>query len=484
MGNSEVGHNILGAGRSFAQGATLVQAALRSGELFRSETWRWLMEPLETGGTLHLLGLWSDGNVHSHLDHAYSLLDAVRHKLPRARVRLHLLLDGRDVGEQSALEYLEPAEHRFAEFREAGFDVRICSGGGRMVTTMDRYQADWRIVERGWRAHVLGQGRQTTSALEAVRAERAAHPQIIDQDLAPFVVAVDGRPVGTIEDGDAVICFNFRGDRAIEITHAFETPEGAFPHFDRERVPKVRYAGMMQYDGDLQLPARFLVSPPAIDHTLGELLARQGVRQLAVSETQKFGHVTYFFNGNNSGKFNPDLERYVEIPSDRVNFAERPWMKAAEITDAVLFHLDDFRADFVRVNYPNGDMVGHTGNLQAARLAMEAVDLCTERLVAGVLARGGICILTADHGNCDEMIERDKKTGALRKNERGGYRARTSHTTNPVPCAILGGGAGARFGWDRSVGRPALANLAATCLALLGLEAPADYEPPLVAPTR
>jgi len=472
MGNSEVGHNALGAGRVFDQGAKLVARAIDRGTLFEDDAWRWITEAAPNGGTLHLIGLWSDGNVHSHVDHAYALIDRAVADGFR-RLRLHILLDGRDVGQTSALAYVEPLEARLADLRAEGIDASVASGGGRMVTTMDRYEADWAIVERGWRAHVLGEGRRFASAVEAITAFRAERPGIIDQNLPPFVVGDADGPAGPIEHGDAVVFFNFRGDRAIEITRAFEAPEGDFAPFERGRVPRVRYAGMMQYDGDLRLPTRFLVSPPAIDRTLGEYLAKNGLRQLAISETQKFGHVTYFFNGNNSEPFDRELERYIEIPSDRVEFWERPWMKAAEVTDAALEAIDDLRPHFVRLNYANGDMVGHTGQLLPAIIAMEALDLCLGRLVEGILARRGIAIVTADHGNCEQMLQ--PGVGAERS-------PLTSHTLNPVPCVIVGGGAGERFVWA-APGAPGIGNMAATCLNLLGFEAPEDYLPSLVRAT-
>ena len=480
LGNSEVGHNALGAGRIFDQGAKLVTQAIASGAMFQGPTWRWLIEGVRPSGTLHFIGLWSDGNVHSHIDHAYAMIERARADgVPR--VRLHLLLDGRDVGETSALEYLEPLEAHIHAWREAGFDVAVGSGGGRMFVTMDRYEADWRIVERGWAAHVRGEGRLFRSASEAVRTFRVETPGVTDQNLPPFVVAdAAGSPIGRVRDGDAVVFFNFRGDRAIEITRAFETPAGAFAPFERGAVPAVRFAGMRQYDGDLQLPRRFLVTPPAIDRTVGEYLARAGRRQLAISETQKFGHVTYFFNGNNSEPFDAALERYVEIPSDRVDFWERPWMKAAEIVDRCLAEIDQFGPHFVRVNLANGDMVGHTGRLLSAILAMEAIDLSLGRLLAGLAARGGIAVVLADHGNCEEMIERDKKSGQLVRDPAGRFKPRTSHTTNRVPCAIVGAGSD-RLAWAAEVDA-GLSNIAATCLALLGLEAPDDYRRSLIVP--
>ena len=480
MGNSEVGHNAMGAGRVLAQGATLVGLAVASGAVFEGDTWPWLMAPARDGGTLHLVGLWSDGNVHSHVDHAYALLDRAVADGAR-RIRFHILLDGRDVGEVSALDYVEPLERRLAALREAGVDARVASGGGRMVTTMDRYEADWSIVGRGWDAHVHGQGRGFPSASAAIRALRAEQPGVGDQNLPSFVVTDVGGPVGPVRDGDAVVLFNFRGDRAIEITRAFEAGPD-FDAFDRGAAPTVRYAGMMQYDGDLGLPSRYLVAPPAIDRTLGEHLAHNGVRQLACSETQKFGHVTYFFNGNRSGRFDVATEDYVEVESDRVEFWERPWMKAAEITDVALSRIDAFQPDFVRLNFANGDMVGHTGVLRSAIIAMEALDLGLQRLVEGVTARGGICLVTADHGNCEQMAQRDKRTGApLAGSSPEGFTVHTAHTLNPVPFTLAGAGA-ARYRLDPTVTDPGIANLTTTCCQLLGLRSPEGYLPGLLAP--
>ena len=482
MGNSEVGHNAMGAGRIFDQGAKLVSQAVDDGSLFEGGAWRQVMGACAAGGTLHLMGLWSDGNVHSHVRHVYAMLDRAASEGAH-RIRLHLLLDGRDVGETSALDYVEPLERHLDQLRGAGVDARVASGGGRMITTMDRYEADWSVVERGWRTHVLGDAPGYGSITEAILSARGAKPGIIDQNLPPFVIDEGSGPVGPIVDGDAVVYFNFRGDRALEITRAFETPpEADFP-FARERVPQALYAGMMQYDGDLALPTRYLVEPPAIERTMGEYLARQGIRQLALSETQKFGHVTYFFNGNRTDPFDDELERYVQIPSDRVDFAEKPRMKAAEIARATLQHMDDFAPAFARVNIANGDMVGHTGNLAAAMEAMEATDQAVATLVEGVLARGGICIVTADHGNCEHMAERDKQTGALKPGRSPeGFKPATSHTLSPVPCIVIGDGDGTRYVWNDEIQAPGLANLSATCLNLLGFEAPSDYLPGLVKP--
>ncbi|MEY4581180.1 MAG: Phosphoglycerate mutase, partial [Pseudomonadota bacterium] len=350
MGNSEVGHNALGAGRVFDQGAKLVDSAIKTGALFEGEVWRTLTESCKRRDTpLHFIGLLSDGNVHSHIDHLLALLQrAAADGVKRARV--HVLLDGRDVSETSALSYVAVLEHALSAINQSPErDYRIASGGGRQTTTMDRYGADWRIVERGWNAHVLGEGRAFPSAEAAVAAFRSEQAGVIDQDLPPFVIVDErGTPVGRIEDGASVVLFNFRGDRAMELCQAFEQSE--FQHFDRKRRPDVIFAGMMEYDGDLHVPGRFLVSPPVIDNTLGEYLARNRLTQFALSETQKFGHVTYFWNGNRSGMFDANYEKYLEIPSDRLSFDLRPWMKAAEITDALIDELKKGELRHARLN--------------------------------------------------------------------------------------------------------------------------------------
>jgi 2,3-bisphosphoglycerate-independent phosphoglycerate mutase len=478
MGNSEVGHNILGAGRVFDQGATLVDAALDSGAAW-GETWDWLLAPCARGagggaggaGTpaLHLLGLLSDGNVHSHEKHVHTLLRRAAQDGCR-RIYVHTLLDGRDVPETSSLVYLDRLESVLAGLRaeHAGLDARIASGGGRMLVTMDRYEADWSIVERGWHAHVLGDARRFPSARSAVESYRAEKQGLSDQFLPPFVV----EPVVTVGDGDAVLFFNFRGDRAIEISRAFV--EDGFAKFDRVRRPAARFAGMMQYDGDTQMPPRFLVQPPAVERPVSEYLARAGISQFACAETQKFGHVTYFWNGNRSGAFDPATERYLELPSDRVPFEQRPWMKAAEVTDAVLAALRAPKPPrFLRVNFANGDMVGHTGDLEATVQAVEAVDLALRRILPEIEHLRGAALVTADHGNADQMFAVDEKSGE--------YTAAplTSHTTNPVPCYLVDPAGGARLRADPKAG---LANVAATLLELLGLEPPADYERSLLAP--
>jgi 2,3-bisphosphoglycerate-independent phosphoglycerate mutase len=477
MGNSEVGHNALGAGRVFDQGAKLVQEAVASGALFARPIWKQLTARVRgSGGALHFIGLLSDGNVHSHIDHLLAMIKQANTEGVE-KLRVHALLDGRDVPETSALLYVDSLEELLAGVnRQAGRDYRIASGGGRMRITMDRYEADWQMVARGYAAHVRGEGRAFGSAREAVLSYRDEQPGIGDQNLSEFVIVdASGKPVGPIRDGDAVILFNFRGDRAIEISQALEYAQ--LEKFERGARPDVLFAGMMQYDGDLQLPKEFLVPPPAIDRTLGEYLARNGVSQFASSETQKFGHVTYFWNGNRSGKFDDALETYLEIRSDTRPFEERPWMKAAEITDGLIDALSSQKYRHLRVNYANGDMVGHTGRRDAAVQAVEAVDLSLGRLLPVIERLGGAMIVTADHGNADEMYELDK-SGAIKIDDKGRRVVKTSHTLNRVPFLLYA--PGQKLEIDASQQDPGLANVAASVLHLLGFAAPEGYEESLL----
>jgi len=481
MGNSEVGHNAIGCGRVFSQGAKLVSTSIETGAMFEGATWKKMTANVkDRSSTLHFIGLLSDGNVHSHIDHLKAMILQAQ-KEGIKTVRVHTIIDGRDVGETSALDYIQPFEQFLLECSKAGFDYKIASGGGRMFITMDRYNADWTMVDRGWKCHILGEGRKFTSAEEAVLTYRKEIPGIIDQDLKEFVIAgSDGKPVGTVNDGDSVIFFNFRGDRALEMTAAFETKADAeFPYFDRKRVPAVEYAGMMEYDGDLHIPANYLVTPPAIDRTMGEYLVKSGVKTLAISETQKYGHVTYFFNGNKLGKFDDKLEDYVEIKSDVVPFEQRPWMKCAEITDYVLNAIESGKYDHIRLNFPNGDMVGHTGIFNAVVCSMEAMDLQLGRIRKSVEKAGGILILSADHGNSDDMYEHNKKTGDVSRKEDGTPKAKTSHSLNPVPGIIYDPEYKGEYKKELNEGL-GISSLASTVMNLLGFFAPEDYDKSLI----
>jgi 2,3-bisphosphoglycerate-independent phosphoglycerate mutase len=484
MGNSEVGHNAMGCGRVFNQGAALVSKSIETGAMFEGAAWKELVSNVKSkdGRTLHFLGLFSDGNVHSHLDHLKAMIKQAK-KEGVKKVRVHVLFDGRDVGETSALEYVDPFEAFLKELSDNSFDAKIGSGGGRMWITMDRYGADWSMVDRGWQTHVLGTARQFKTTREAVETYRKEIPGIIDQDLKEFVIAENGpdgkpSPIGTIEDGDSVVYFNFRGDRALEITAAFE--EDNFKKFDRKRRPNVCYSGMMEYDGDLHVPKRYLVDPPSIDRTMGEYLAASGVRTLAISETQKYGHVTYFFNGNRTGKFDDKLENYVEIKSDVIPFEQRPWMKCADIADQVMEAIGSGKYDFIRLNFPNGDMVGHTGIYQAVICSMEAMDIQLGRIAKAVEEAGAVMVITADHGNSDDMYEHEKKTGKVVLHTDGTPKAKTSHSLNPVPCIIYDPEYKGEYAnepkescLNEGLG---ISSIAATCIQLLGYTPPEDYD--------
>ena len=292
------------------------------------------------------------------------------------------------------------------------------------------------------------------------------------------MISDDGAtPVGAIQDGDAVVYFNFRGDRALEISQAFEDP--AFDKFERAPLPDVYYAGMMEYDGDLHIPNHYLVNPPEIDRTLGEYLAATGITQLAISETQKYGHVTYFFNGNRSGMFDPKTEKYVEVPSDVVPFEQRPWMQCALITDQVCDAIAEGKYQFIRLNFPNGDMVGHTGVYQAVQTSMAALDICLERLYNAVEKAGGVMIMTADHGNADDMYEHDK-TGAVKLDKKtGAPKRKTSHSLNPVPAIIFDPAYANEYSLTLKEGL-GISSIPATVINFLGYVPPADYDASIV----
>ncbi len=473
MGNSEVGHNALGAGRIFAQGAKLVNRAIADGSLFEADAWKTAIERATSGGTLHFLGLHSDGNVHSHNDHLYAMLRRAAEEGVRS-VAVHILHDGRDVPARSALTYIDSTEAVLAEIND-GYEVadyRIASGGGRMKITMDRYEADWEMVERGYRCHTHGEGRPSASATEAVET-MYGETEAGDQYLDWFVVVDDhGSPVGTMADGDAVILYNFRGDRAIEISRAYE--EDDFTPFDRHPAgggerPDLFFAGMLEYDGDTHVPKHYLVPPPSINRTMGQFLCAAGVRSFAISETQKFGHVTYFWNGNRSGYVDRELETYIEIPSDNVEFNKTPGMKLREITDETIKLLRSGHYRWGRVNFPNGDMVGHTGDLDATIEAMEVQDECVARLIKVIDELDGILIYTADHGNADIMYT-----------EKDGVRSpKTSHTLSPVPFAIHDPDYDGEYVMDPVEGA-GLSHVAATVFNLLGYKPPPDYNPSLI----
>ena len=461
MGNSEVGHNALGCGQVYSQGAKLVGESIENGKLFASATWKDLVANAD-GKAMHFIGLLSDGNVHSNISHLLAMLKQAKAEGVK-KAYCHILLDGRDVPATSALEYVEQLETVLAELNTEGCDYAIASGGGRMVVTMDRYEANWGMVEKGWQTHVQGIGRQFASAKEAIETFRA-ETGCIDQDLPAFVVARNGQPVAKIANGDSVILFNFRGDRAQEISIAFDSKD--FDKFDRGDYTGVKFAGMLQYDGDLNIPENYLVQPPVIQNTLTEVLCQAGITEFACSETQKYGHVTYFWNGNRSGKVSEALETYLEIPSDVIPFEQAPAMKCKEVTAAMIQAMESGKYQFLRCNYPNGDMVGHTGVMDAVVTSMEALDACLAQLLECADKHGYMVLLTADHGNADQMTETKK----------GKTSVRTAHSLNAVPFIIYD----KDKTWNVKEGNFGLANVAPTVVKMMGLEAPACWEESMI----
>ena len=461
MGNSEVGHNALGCGQVYSQGAKLVGESIENGALYASATWQALVANA-ADKAMHFIGLLSDGNVHSNISHLIALLRQAR-KEGIKKAYCHILLDGRDVPATSALEYVEQLETVLKELSTDGCDYAIASGGGRMVVTMDRYEANWGMVELGWRTHVEGKGRQFASAAEAIETYRA-ELGCIDQDLPAFVVAHNGEPVAKIANGDSVILFNFRGDRAQEISLAFDRKD--FNKFDRPGYTGVKFAGMLQYDGDLNIPENYLVQPPVITNTLTEVLVAAGINEYAVSETQKYGHVTYFWNGNRSGKVSEALETYEEIPSDVIPFEQAPAMKSKEITEKMVAAMASGKFQFLRCNYPNGDMVGHTGVMDAVVYAMECVDNGLKAILEAANKYGYTVLITADHGNADQMTETKK----------GKTSVRTAHSLNPVPFIIYD----KDNHWQIRDGAYGLANVAPTVVKMMGLTAPVCWEDSMI----
>ena len=454
MGNSEVGHNALGSGQVFAQGAKLVSQSIETGKMFASDTWKKVIGNVKTNNSvLHFLGLFSDGNVHSHIDHLKAMITEAK-KEGVHTVRVHILLDGRDVGETSALDYIDPFEDFLSSLRDGSFDIKIASGGGRMKITMDRYEANWQMVADGWRTHVLGEGRQFASAAEAVKTYRA-ETGAIDQDLPPFVIAENGKPVGTVNDGDSVIFFNFRPDRARQMTRVFTDKE--FDGFEREQIKLSHFVTMTEYDPTFDVEVAFPKTFP--ENVLADVIAANGLKQLHTAETEKYAHVTFFLNG---GIEEPkEGEERVLVASPKVaTYDLQPEMSAPEVTEKLVAAINEDRADFYIVNFANCDMVGHTGVFDAAVKAVEAVDDALSKVVPAILAKGGFALITADHGNADHMFDVASD---------GSKHPFTAHTTNRVPFIIVDEKAQLTGIED---GR--LSDIAPTMLTMAGIEPSAE----------
>ncbi|MBR0416050.1 2,3-bisphosphoglycerate-independent phosphoglycerate mutase [Candidatus Saccharibacteria bacterium] len=472
MGNSEVGHNALGSGQIIKQGISKINDAFETGVIWETSTWKDAIARVkEHHSTLHFSGIFSDGNVHSSIYHLERMIDQA-HKEGVEHIRIHLVLDGRDVPPQSCLQYIAELEAFINAYPDHP-DYRIASGGGRMVFVADRYESDWGVVEAGWNAIVNGIApHQFNSATSAINTFREKDPGVQDQYIPPFVIFENGQPVGLVKDGDAFIYFDFRADRAIEIAQAFTYDDFSF--FDRfyydddgnkiQGKPDVYFAGLTEYNSDTHVPEHRLVEPITIKNTLNKFLGDHAVSQLAVSETVKFGHVTYYFNGNSYEKVSG--EDHIEIPSDTMPFDTRPWMKSAEITDAVIEHLPKYK--FIRVNYPGGDMVGHFAELEPTITAIESIDIQLARLAKEVDRLGGVLIITADHGNAEELMDQEGKS-------------KTSHTTNPVPFIIYDNTENRDHYEFANIPDAGLSNVAPTIANFLGFETlPEAWRPSLI----
>ena len=475
MGNSEVGHNTMGAGRSIKQGLSKIEEAFSTGEIFESDAWKSAITRVLSRGdkevmvdkssevwhngeiepaTLHFAGIFSDGGVHSHISHLEQMIEKAYFEGVR-RIRVHAIFDGRDVPPQSEPKFIQRFEDFVKKFNDA--DIRIASGGGRMVAVADRYENDWSVVERGWNMMVRGEAEYYfKSSEEAISVLRRNEPGIQDQYLPAFVIIDNNeKPVGKINVGDSLIYFDFRADRAIEIAMAFTYWD--FSYFNRgDYTPNdVYFVGMTEYNSDTHVPEHRLVPPVEIDETLNRFLGERGISQLAVSETAKFGHVTYYFNGSSYEKVSG--EDFIQVDSDTEPFETRPWMKSAEITDEVIKNLDKYR--FIRMNYPGGDMVGHTADMKATIIALESIDLCLSRLAEEVDKAHGVLLIVADHGNAEELLDENGEK-------------KTSHTINKVPFIIYDNTENREKYQLARIDGPGLKNLASTIALLLGRD---DY---------
>ena len=465
----------MGAGIIKQQGPTLIRKLIQSGDFFKIPALSKIIKNCLNHDTpLHLLGLLSDGNIHSHLDHMQAI---VRHAFQAGirRCYVHALLDGRDVGVQSALTYTEPFEKLFAELKEqrAEIDYAFASGGGREAITMDR-DNNWEKVEAGWSIHVQGKSENSFPCIkDAIEYFRIKSPGIIDQDIPGFVIVRNGKAIAPIEDNHGLIFTNFRGDRAIEFSRAILADD--FPHFERPVRPQVMFAGMTQYDQDNEIPPEYLVGTPEVEDPFGKRILELGLKQFRLTETQKYPHVTFFYNGGYREPLDSSMENYHLIASDKIqSFASQPAMKAGEISNKAVEFIRSGEYQYGLINFANADMVGHTGDFQAAVHAVEAIDAALDSIVSVIDEMKGLLVITADHGNADQMQI---------QNSNGTMEINTKHSLNPVPFVIFdplyrGDYYLKPFGFDFNNN---LSNVAATNFILLGQSVPDDLAPPLFA---
>lgn len=439
MGNSEVGHTNIGAGRIVYQLLVKISKDIQDGVFFSNPALLAAMEDCKKkDSALHLMGLLSPGGVHSHMEHLYGLLEMAK-KNGLKKVYVHAFLDGRDEPPASAAGFMEEA---VAKMQEIGVGT-VATISGRYYA-MDRDNA-WDRVEKAYDAMVSGEGETGTDPVQAIRDSYAK--EVTDEFMLPTVID----PAGTIQEGDSVIFFNFRPDRARQLTRTFVDP--AFSGFTRKKgYFPVHFVCMAQYDASM--PNVSVAYPPEeLRMTLGEYLSKCGKTQLRIAETQKYAHVTFFFNGGEEKTFEGEDRILIQSP-DVPTFDLKPEMSAYEVTDAVVKAIESDQYDVIILNYANCDMVGHTGIMQAAVQAVEAVDTCVGRMVTAIQEKGGVALITADHGNADKMLEADGSPF-------------TAHTTNPVPFIVVGENCKLREGG-------VLADIAPTILQVMGLEQPAE----------
>ena len=460
-GNSEVGHNAIGSGQHIKQGLALLNDKFTTTDprydIWTSDAWKELSaNAAATGRPLHVITLLSNGRVHSDLTHLFALIRKCGKE--GMRLAIHALLDGRDVEPQSALKFINLTR---AEADRVNSGARIATVAGRGVLFMDRYLTNTKLVADGIDVCALGKAPRVNLIDVAINDEYKKRPDMTDETMPAFRLEDDE---WLIKNGDSVLLLNYRGDRAVETCAAFE--RGKYLTAEQyAAIDKCKFAGILQYDAELGIPKRFLCSPPKIDNVLTEWLCKHKVRQFTVTETVKFGHLTYFFNGNRATPINDKLETWKEIPSGMIDYAATPEMQAAGITDAAIAAIRDKSVSFIKLNLANPDMVGHTGSLAAATKACRTVDECLGRLIDACKTAGVNLIITADHGNAEAMLDENGKP-------------RTSHTNNPVPLIIM------PFGTKKPVkvkpGEWGLTNLAATICLLLGIPASPHFNPPII----
>ena len=442
MGNSEVGHLNLGAGRTVYQDYARINKAIEDGSFMENKALSGAMaSAVENNSAFHLIGLLSDGGVHSHIEHLYSLIRTALAKGVKD-VFIHALMDGRDTPPRSGINYIKDLESFIADKPGA----RIASVIGR-YWAMDRDKR-WERVEQAYKALVLGEGARVSSAVEAV--EKSYGLNETDEFIKPSLICDNGEPIGLFNDNDSVVFFNFRADRAREITSALAVEE--FDGFKRDKAPALgSYVTMTQYEEDFDFPAAF--PPLKLTNILGEILSRNNLKQLRIAETEKYAHVTYFFNGGEENPFSGEDRALIPSPRDVATYDLKPEMSAFKVRDEVLKRLDQDKYDFILLNFANPDMVGHTGIMEAAVKACETVDSCLESIVTKVHSLGGTVMITSDHGNCDNMGSHEDPF--------------TAHTTNPVPFIILKKDI-------KLTPKGILADVAPTVLDLMGIDQPEE----------